>query len=479
MQIEGVAMANGASAVAADSNAQRPTGAAASFQVSESYRQYVVWLLFVVYVFNFVDRQILGIVNEEIKHEFGLADWQLGALGGLAFAVFYSILGVPIARLADHGNRVRIVTWAIVVWSAFTALTGFARNFWHLAIARIGVGVGEAGCSPPAYSIISDYFESKKRATALAIYSAGVYVGGAAGLFIGGNLVAEIGWRNVFFLVGVPGILLAVLVRLTLREPPRGLSDGAATASAAPPFWDVLRDLWRKPSFRHVAIAAGLHAFVSYGVSNFYRPFFSRVHDMSAAEVGNWLGVIVAVGGALGTIGGGALCDKLYSRKPDPRYYLWVTAATLLIVAPCGFLLYSVESRNVALWMLTPYIALTAAYLAPSIAVTHRLVGLRERALASALLLLVLNLIGLGLGPLFTGKLSDVFRAMLIEQGVAEKVALADGLQYAILVTVFINFWAGAHYLLATRTLNRDIETAAAARASIGARDSESRKRPQ
>jgi MFS family permease len=460
-------MANGASTAAAGLRAP-PSGAAApAFQSSESYRQYVVWLLFVVYVFNFVDRQILGIVNEEIKHEFGLADWQLGALGGLAFAIFYSILGVPIARLADHRNRVRIISWAIVVWSVFTAVTGFARNFWHLLIARIGVGVGEAGCSPPAYSIISDYFESKKRATALAIYSAGVYVGGAAGLFIGGNLVAEIGWRNVFLLVGVPGVLLAVLVRLTLREPPRGYSEGAATARTAPPFWDVLRDLWMKPSFRHVAFAAGLHAFVSYGVSNFYRPFFSRVHDMSAAEVGNWLGVIVAVGGAIGTIGGGALCDKLYSRKPDPRYYLWVTAATLFIVAPCGFLLYGVDSKNAALWMLTPYIALTAAYLAPSIAVTHRLVGLRERALASALLLLVLNLIGLGLGPLFTGKLSDIFRAMLIEQGVAEKVALADGLQYAILATVFINFWAAAHYLLATRTLNRDIDAAAAARQAL------------
>ena len=459
-------MANGASTASAGLSAPPSPAAAPAFQSSESYRQYVVWLLFVVYVFNFVDRQILGIVNEEIKHEFGLADWQLGALGGLAFAVFYSILGVPIARLADHRNRVRIISWAIVVWSVFTAVTGFARNFWHLLIARIGVGVGEAGCSPPAYSIISDYFESKKRTTALAIYSAGVYVGGAAGLFIGGNLVAEIGWRNVFFLVGVPGVLLALLVRLTLREPPRGYSEGAATARAAPPFWDVLRDLWMKPSFRHVAVAAGLHAFVSYGVSNFYRPFFSRVHEMSAAEVGNWLGVIVAVGGAIGTIGGGALCDKLYSRKPDPRYYLWVTAATLFIVAPCGFLLYSVESRNAALWMLTPYIALTAAYLAPSIAVTHRLVGLRERALASALLLLVLNLIGLGLGPLFTGKLSDIFRAMLIEQGVAEKLALADGLQYAILVTVFINFWAAAHYLLAARTLNRDIAAAAAARAS-------------
>jgi MFS family permease len=437
---------------------------AGEFQASSTYRQYVIWLLFIVYVLNFVDRQILGIVNEEIKHEFGLHDWQLGALGGLAFAVFYSILGIPIARLADHSNRVRIITWAIVVWSAFTALTGLARNFWHLLIARIGVGVGEAGCSPPAYSIISDYFESKKRATALSIYSMGVYAGGAVGLFLGGNMVAEYGWRTVFYVVGAPGLVIALIVRFTLREPPRGFSEGAATAPEAPPFGAVLRRLWAKPSFRHLAVAAGLHAFVSYGVSNFYRPFFSRVHEMSAAEVGTWLAFIVAIGGSAGTIGGGAICDWLYSRKPDPRCYVWVAAATLFIVAPFGLVVYSIDGKHAALWMLIPYIALTAAYLAPSIAVTHRLVGLRERALASALLLLVLNLIGLGLGPMFTGKLSDIFRNMLVNQGVAEKIALGEGLQWAILFTVLINVWAATHYMLAARTLNRDIDEAASAR---------------
>lgn len=436
----------------------------ASFQASGAYRQYVVWLLFVVYVFNFIDRQILNIVNEEIKQEFALTDWQLGALGGLAFAIFYSILGVPIARLADHRNRVNIVAWAIIVWSAFTALTGFARNFWHLLIARIGVGVGEAGCSPPAYSIISDYFESQRRATALAIYSAGVYVGGAIGLLIGGNTVAELGWRGVFFLVGVPGLVLAVIVKLTLREPPRGWSEKTISVRAAPPFWNVLRDLWKRPSFRHIAVAAGLHAFVSYGISNFYRPFFSRVHDMSAAEVGNWLAIVVSIGGAVGTIGAGALCDKLYRRKPDARYYLWVTAATLVIVAPGGWWLYSTDDTRAALLMMAPYVALTAAYLAPSIALTHRLVGLRERALASALLLLVLNLIGLGCGPMFTGKLSDVFNTMLVNEGVDATEALGQGLRYAVLVTVGINLWAAAHYLLAARTLNRDIEDAARAR---------------
>lgn len=435
-----------------------PGTPASEFQATTAYRRYVVWLLFIVYVFNFIDRQILGIVNEEIKQEFDLHDWQLGALGGLAFAIFYSILGIPIARMADSRNRVKIITWSIVVWSAFTVVTGLARNFWHLLIARVGVGIGEAGCSPPAYSIISDYVESKKRATALSIYSMGVYAGSAVGLFIGGNLVGEYGWRGVFYIVGIPGLVIALVLRLTLREPPRGWSEPNQPARAAPPFWTVLRRLWSKPSFRHLAIAAGLHAFVSYGVSNFYRPFYSRIHDMSAAEAGTWLAVVVAVGGAAGTIGGGTLCDWLYSRKPDPRYYLWVTAATLFIVAPFGLVVYSVDDKYASLYMLIPYVALTAAYLAPSIAVTHRLVGLRERALASAVLLLVLNLIGLGLGPMFTGLLSDIFKNMHIDQGLLHQVALGEGLQWAILVTVLINLWAGAHYMLAARTLNQDID---------------------
>jgi predicted MFS family arabinose efflux permease len=285
----------------------------------------------------------------------------------------------------------------------------------------------------------------------------GVYVGSAAGLYIGGNMVAEFGWRAVFFIVGLPGILIAVILWLTVREPPRGFSDPGHVVAEPPPFWQVLRRLWSKKSFRHLALAAGLHAFVSYGVSNFYRPFFSRVHDMSAAEVGTWLAFLVAVGGIVGTIGGGTISDRLFSRKPDARYYLWVPAATLFIVAPFGLVVYSIDHKHAALWMLMPYVALTAAYLGPSIAVTHRLVGLRERALAAALLLLILNLIGLGLGPMFTGWLSDMFRIMFVEQGMPAKQALAQGLQWGILVTVFINLWAGVHYMLAGRTLNQDI----------------------
>jgi MFS family permease len=434
--------------------------AQSEFSCGSTYKHYVVWLLFIVYVFNFLDRQILSIVIEPIKKEFGLHDWQLGVLSGLAFAAFYSTLGIPIARMADHRNRVSIITASLVVWSAFTAVTGFAKNFWHLLIARIGVGVGEAGCSPPAYSIISDYFEPKKRATALSIYSMGVYGGGALGFLVGGNVAQVYGWRIAFFVVGIPGILLALLVKATLREPPRGFSDAIQVpVEPPPPFLQVLKTLWSKPSFRHLSIAAGLHAFVSYGVSTFYSPFFIRSHGMTVGEIGSWLAFVVAVGGLSGTFMGGALCDRYFGKTDDPRWYLWIPAITLVINVPFGLLVYSVQPKYPALWMLIPYIALSAAYLAPSIASTHRLVGLRERALASALLLLILNLIGNGLGPMFTGFLSDMFNSYFVSEGMDKTQAVAEGLRWAIRVTVFINLWAALHYMLGARTLRQDIAT--------------------
>jgi MFS family permease len=431
------------------------------FTVTPAYRQYVVWLLFVVYVFNFVDRQILSIVIEPIKQEFGLHDWQLGVLSGLAFAALYSTLGIPIARLADIKSRVTIITLSLVVWSAFTAVTALARGFWHILIARVGVGIGEAGCSPPAYSLISDYFEPKQRATALSIYSMGVYGGGALGFLVGGHVAQVHGWRAAFLVVGLPGLLLALLVRATLREPPRGFSEGThrAPAEPPPPFLRVLSRLWAKPSFRHLSFAAGLHAFVSYGVSTFYSPFLIRSHGMTVAEVGNWLSLVVAIGGFAGTYYGGALSDRFYARNPDPRYYLWVPAVTLFINVPVGLLVYSLDHKQAVLWSLIPYIALAAAYLAPSIATTHRLVGLRERAVAGALLLLVLNFIGLGLGPMFTGFVSDAIRAQLLERGASDARATADGLQWAIRITVLFNAWSAVHYLLAAKTLRRDIDT--------------------
>jgi MFS family permease len=443
----------------AASDGSMSTSEQTEFQASEGYKSYVVWLLFTVYVFNFVDRQILSIVIEPIKKEFALADWQLGLLSGLAFAFLYSTLGIPIARFADRSSRVNIIMWSLVIWSSFTAVTGLAKTFTHLVLARVGVGIGEAGCSPPAYSLISDYFEPKKRATALSIYSMGVYGGGACGFLVGGMIAQEYGWRTAFYVVGLPGIVLALIVKATLREPPRGWSDNVHKSAAAepPPFAQVLRNLWAKKSFRHLSFAAGLHAFVSYGVGTFYASYLMRTHGMTVGEVSKWLAITVAIGGFLGTYYGGAISDRYYAKKADPRYYLWVPAITLILNVPFGLMVFGTSSKTVVLWLLIPMIALSAAYLAPSIATTHRLVGLRERAVAGAVLLFVLNLIGLGLGPVFTGVLSDMFRQRFVAQGVAEAQATADGLQYALCIAIAINLWSALHYYWATKTLSGDI----------------------
>jgi MFS family permease len=453
--------------VAARSDAATSTATVASpatFEVSDGYRHYAVWLLFIVYTCNFVDRQILSIVIEPIKREFGLYDWQLGLLSGLAFATFYSTLGIPIARLADRRNRVSIITVSIVVWSAFTALTGLAKNFWHLLIARIGVGVGEAGCSPPAYSLISDYFDQSKRATALSIYSMGVYAGGALGFVVGGQIAHVYGWRAAFFAVGLPGLIVALIVKLTLREPPRGFSEQRVNAHHEPvEFKKIVTELWSRRSFRHLSLAAGLHSFAAYGVNNFYSPFFMRTHGMTIAELSAWLACVVAVGGLTGTYLAGRLCDRCYNRTDDPRWYLWIPAVSLVFNTAFGQFAYALDNRYHALYALIPFVAMSAAYLAPSIAATHRLVGLHERAQASAVLLLILNFIGLGLGPMFTGAVSDTINSYLLSRGVDEQQALADGLRWALRVTIMINLWSALHYILAARTLREDIKSSARA----------------
>ncbi len=281
-----------------------------TFHVTERYRQYVVWLLCAVYLFNHVDRQILAILIQPIKAEFNLSDAQLGLVGGLAFALFYSTLGIPIARLADRSSRTNIIAASLALWSLFTALTGLARNFYHLLLARVIVGVGEAGCSPPAYSLIGDYFEPKRRATAIAIYSLGVSGGAIVGLLIGSAVAEAHGWRTAFFVLGVPGIVLAVIVKLTLREPPRGWADGTPAPARIAPVGEVFRALWAKQTFRAISIAAALHAFVACGVAGFYSAFLIRSHDMGLAQTGRWLAFASIVGGLAGTFFGGRLTER-------------------------------------------------------------------------------------------------------------------------------------------------------------------------
>ncbi|MDA7853342.1 MFS transporter, partial [Porticoccaceae bacterium] len=290
-------------------NESRSAQQSSATPVSPAYRRYVLVLLTLVYALNFIDRQILVILQESIKADMDLSDSQLGLLTGFAFAIFYVSVGIPIARWADVGNRRNIVSLAIAVWSGMTALSGLTQNFWQLLLARIGVGVGEAGGSPPSHSIISDYYPAEQRGSALSFYSTGVYLGILFGFLIGGWINSQFGWRAAFFVVGVPGFLVALLVRFTIREPLRGGLDGRAHETPAT-FGATLSKLKSFGSFRLFAIGAGLNAFSSYGIGNFMPSFLIRSHDFTSMQVGTSLALITGIGGALGTYFGGVLADR-------------------------------------------------------------------------------------------------------------------------------------------------------------------------
>ncbi len=403
-----------------------------------------------VYVFNFLDRQILVILQEAIKVDLHLSDAQLGLLSGFAFAVFYVTVGVPIARMADRGNRVTIISVSLAVWSLMTAVCGLAQVYWQLLLARIGVGVGEAGCSPPSHSLISDLFAPGERATALSIYNLGIPFGVFVGFLAGGWINEFLGWRVAFFTLGIPGVAFALVVRALIREPPRGLSEQAIEVADAPPIMTVVRFLWSRRSFRHMAIAAGLHAFVGYGVSQFAASYFIRFHGMGSGEVANWLAPAAAIGGGLGTFFGGYFADRLGRR--DMRWYVWLPAGAIVISIPIALFVYLSPWPRPAIAVSTISTGLGLMYLGPMLAMTHAMVSARMRAVASSILFLILNFIGLGLGPFLTGWLSDLLGKRLGDP--------ALGLRYALVAVILVNVWCSVHYFYSTRHLREDLANA-------------------
>lgn len=412
---------------------------------SKGARHYALSVLVVVYTFNFIDRQILSILLEPIKLELGVSDSLLGLLTGFAFALFYATLGIPIARYADRANRRNLIALALAIWSGMTALSGLAQNYWQLLAARIGVGVGEAGCSPPAHSMISDYFPAEKRATALGIYSLGIPFGILFGFIAGGWLNEFFGWRVAFFVVGVPGIILAILVRYSLREPPRGMAEGRQVSDDQPTIKETFKFLWAKRSFRHLAFGAALTAFVGYGVITWVPSFLARTHGMGSGEIGTYLGLILGIPGGIGIALGGWMADR-YGAK-DTRWYLWVVSVALVLGAPFSFGVYMSDSAMWALVYLMIPVMLGNFYQATTFSQTQGLVNLRMRSVAAALLLFIINIIGLGAGPQAVGILSDVLAPSYGQ----------DSLRYSLLILSFVNVWSAFHYFMAGRYLADDL----------------------
>ena len=422
-------------------------GAEPAGQYSTAYRTYALILLLLVYISNYADRQILGILTEAIKAEFGVSDSAMGLLGGFAFAIFYATLGVPIALLADRSNRRNIIAAATAIWSVMTAVCGLAGSFTQLLVARIGVGVGEAGGSPPAHSIIADLYPREQRATALAIYALGVPLGLVVGLFIGGSISQAYGWRMAFIALGAPGVLLALLVVFTLREPRRGQTDGVAPA-AAPPLGTVVRFMWSQRSLRHAIAGATLTTLVGYAGVQWWPPFLMRSHGLSIVDVGLFLALVFGVASAFGTFMGGLLADRLSKR--DAKWGSWVVTFAILGSFPFGIAVYLTgDSTLVFALIFIPAMA-SGLYLAPTFAMVQNLVGVGMRSVAAAILLFTINLIGMGVGPTLAGILSDLLRP---DYG-------ADSLRYALLIIGFLNLWAALHYFLAGPKLAADYERA-------------------
>ncbi|WP_301749496.1 MFS transporter [uncultured Erythrobacter sp.] len=369
-----------------------------------------LWILLVVYVFNFIDRQIVNILAEPIARDLDLSDTQIGLMTGLAFALFYTVLGIPIARYADRGttSRPKVIAVALAVWSAMTALCGLAQNFAQLLLARIGVGVGEAGCTPPAHSLISDMVPPERRASALAFYSLGIPVGTLLGMMIGGTLADHVGWREAFVIVGLPGVALALVVLFVIKDPRH--SDAASilrgkNQPAALPLGQAVAEVMRSRAFVLLLFAGSAASFLAYGKTTWTTIFFQRTHELTPGQVGLWFGLLGGVAGILGTWAGGYLADRFGAK--NRRHVLSAPAIGMALAVPLAIAAYHAPSWPLALALLFIPTVCNSFYYGPTYSAAQGLVPVRARAIAAASLLFFQNLIGLGLGPLFFGMLSD------------------------------------------------------------------------
>ena len=503
-----------------DTAAAETPPAARGPMFSNGYKALVLGFLLAAYTFNFIDRTIIATIGQAIKVDLKISDTQLGLLGGLSFAVLYTLLGVPIARLAERWNRVSIISLALVVWSGFTVACGFAGNFLSLLALRVGVGVGEAGCSPPSHSLISDYFEPRRRASALSIYAFGIPLGGMIGAVAGGWLAKSFGWRIAFMVVGLPGLVLALLVKLLIKEPPRGHSDPAQKSAAADAGAPALSlgaltlheikelatvgaNLFSHWPVTNMILGLTMASFAGYGIGQFSAPYFIRAFNLDYATVGLVFGLIGGFSSGLGTLAGGFVSD--WASKHHERWYALTPAIGLTIATPIYILAYRApEWRLAAMILLVPGL-FHYTYLGPTFAVVQNVVETRRRATASAVMLLFVNIIALGGGPLFTGWIIDLFAqfdfthpaqrhilpalrgifggatagsepfSVLCPGGVAPKGASASlvgrchgslvaATRQGIVLSAVFYAWGAVHYLLGSFGLAKRLATVAAER---------------
>ncbi len=450
---------------------------AAKAQFSRGYRFWLLTVLLLVNALNLADRQGLAVTAPAIKHDLMLSDTQLGLLMGLGFAIFFSLLALPIARLAEHSNRTRIVAISVGVLGVMLALCGTARNFWQFLLFRIGVGVGDAGFGPPVASLTGDHYPMGKRASVNTIIWLGAPVGAIAGSVLGGWFAETMGWRAWFYVLGVPALLLAVAAFFTLRDPPRGMSDPVRHDGPPPSILAVMKFLWAKKSVRQILIGAGLAATALNGLGQFQARFMVATFHIGLAEAGGILGLMAGASMASGMMLGGFGLD--WAGRRDRRWYVWGPAITLVLAAP--FFILGVAQTTIAAAVAVLLIGHVALFVfwTPTLAMAQNMVGANMRASSAFVVNLVLGLVGIGLGPTLVGIFSDRFAHLAFAAGdfstlcpggaAAEgagaalnqacQQASATGVQHAIMAMSLLLAWAGVHYFLAARDLRRDLDT--------------------
>lgn len=456
---------------------------------SKPYRSYVLTALLVVYILNFIDRGLLSVVAPVMKPELGISDTAFGLLTGFGFALLYTVVGIPLAQFAETRHRVWIMTVCVALWSLMTALCGLAHEvtiagltiggFWILLACRVGVGIGEAGCTPPANSLIADYYPPKSRSTALGFYAMGVTLGGMLANLIGGPVTDAFGWRTAFFILGLPGIAVAVILKLTVKEPPRGYTDPPGTVRREKvSFPEGFRELASKPSWWTNAIAATIASFCGYGIGSFQALFINRTFGLSAGQAAVWVNVPAAIAGSLGALATGWLAERLARRYPSA--IAWIPGFGMILSVPAYLLAFSTDVVTVCVVALCLGSFSKYGYLAAQYTIGQGVVSAQVRAVSTAVMLFIINLLGYGLGPLFIGALSDALFALQVAdmgapdlarkacegaarkalsldlQGVC-KVAHPESLQRSLWFTSALYAVGGGFYLLTCRWLQRDL----------------------
>ena len=446
--------------------------------LASGYRGWLVAVLLALSTLNFADRAILAVLAQPIKEDLKLTDADLGLLQGLGFAIMYSILGLPLGWLAERVSRKGLIAACVAVWSVMTAVCGTATSFVALLMGRVGVGIGEAGFQPIASSLVSDHFKADRRGSVMAIILLGSPLGFLVGQSLGGWVASEWNWRAAFFALGLPGLVAALIAWVTLREPPRGLAEGAVVDRNAPSMQQVFATLWRKPAFRQLLVAFTVCGFAMNAVAQFVLPFYLRSFNLPLATAGAIFGAVALTSNGLGMLLGGFGIDRLARR--DARWSLWGPALMLLVATPLYFMAFASHALGMSLAFLWMANLSLATYLAPSAATFQNLVGPRMRAMTSAVVALVAGLLGAGLGPTLLGAASDFFAGRSFAMGdflrscpggraatgadaamdVACRAASTQGLRLALICGLVFFLWAAVHYLLAARTLKRDLYTA-------------------